>query len=244
VHYVGRPDGVSAAAQTATVAEINRLNEMSLQERGDPEIETRMRQYDMALRMQASLPELTDWSSEPEAIRELYGVTHPGDGSFASNCLMARRLAERGVRFIQLYHRAWDHHGGIATHMPRSAQDVDRASAALITDLKQRGMLEDTLVLWGGEFGRTPMGQGDGRDHHILGFSVFMAGGGVRGGMSWGATDELGYRAVEDVVHVNDLHATMLHLCGIDHRRLTYRHQGRDFRLTDVAGEVVHGILA
>jgi hypothetical protein len=244
VHYVGRPDGVSAAAQTATVAEINRLNEMALQERGDPEIETRMRQYDMALRMQASLPELTDWSSEPEAIRELYGVTHPGDGSFASNCLMARRLAERGVRFIQLYHRAWDHHGGIATHMPRSAQDVDRASAALITDLKQRGMLEDTLVLWGGEFGRTPMGQGDGRDHHILGFSVFMAGGGVRGGMSWGATDELGYRAVEDVVHVNDLHATMLHLCGIDHRRLTYRHQGRDFRLTDVAGEVVHGILA
>ncbi len=244
VHYVGRPAGVDEAAQTATVAEINRFNAMALQERGDPEIETRMRQYEMALRMQASVPELTDWSSESEEIRALYGVTNPGDGSFASNCLLARRLAERGVRFIQLYHRAWDHHGGISTAMPQSARDVDQASAALLKDLKQRGMLNDTLVLWGGEFGRTPMGQGDGRDHHILGFSVWMAGGGIKGGMSWGATDELGYRAAEDVVHVNDLHATMLHLCGIDHRRLTYRHQGRDFRLTDVAGEVVHGILA
>ncbi len=244
VHYVGRPAGVDEAAQAATVAEINRLNALALRERGDPETETRMRQYDMALRMQASLPELADWSSESEEIRALYGVKNPGDGRFASNCLMARRLAERGVRFIQLYHRAWDHHGGISANMPRSAQDVDQASAALILDLKQRGMLDDTLILWGGEFGRTPMGQGDGRDHHILGFSVFLDGGGVKGGTSWGATDELGYRAVEDVVHVNDLHATMLHLCGIDHRRLTYRHQGRDFRLTDVAGEVVRGILA
>ena len=244
VHYVSSPAGISPAAQASAVEEINRLNGMQAELRGDPEIETRMRQYEMALRMQGSVPELTDWSSEPESIREMYGVKNPGDGSFASNCLLARRLAERGVRFIQLYHRAWDHHGGIATELPRSARDVDQACAALIKDLKQRGMLDDTLVLWGGEFGRTPMGQGDGRDHHILAFSVWMAGGGVKGGTSWGATDELGYRAVENVVHVNDLHATMLHLCGIDHRRLTYRFQGRDFRLTDVAGEVVRGILA
>jgi hypothetical protein len=244
VHYVSSPAGISAEAQRRTVEEINRLNGMQSEERGDPEIETRMRQYEMALRMQASVPELTDWSSEPDAIREMYGVKNPGDGSFASNCLLARRLAERGVRFIQLYHRAWDHHGAISSAMPRSALDVDQACAALIKDLKQRGMLDETLILWGGEFGRTPMGQGDGRDHHILAFSVWMAGGGVKGGMSWGATDELGYRAVEKVVHVNDLHATMLHLCGIDHRRLTYRYQGRDFRLTDVAGEVVHDLLA
>ncbi len=165
---------------------------------------------------------------------DLYGVDQPGDGSFASNCLMARRLAERGVRFIQLYHRAWDHHGDIAGGMKSAAQDVDRASAALVLDLKRRGMLDDTLVVWGGEFGRTPMGQGTGRDHHILGFSLWMAGGGVKGGITHGSTDELGYRAVEDVVHVRDLHATMLHLCGIDHRRLSSKFQGLDVRLTGV----------
>jgi uncharacterized protein (DUF1501 family) len=176
----------------------------------------------------------------------MYGVKEPGDGSFASNCLMARRLAERGVRFIQLYHRAWDHHDGIEQNMPVSARDVDQPCAALVKDLKQRGMLEDTLILWGGEFGRTPMGQGSGRDHHILAFSVWAAGGGVQGGVTWGRTDDLGYRwiADEQEVHVHDLHATMLYLTGIDHELLTYRYQGRDFRLTDVSGKVVKGILA
>ncbi len=170
----------------------------------------------------------------------------PGDGSFASNCLLARRLAERGVRFIQLYHRAWDHHGDIEQGMKWGAEDVDQASAALVKDLKQRGMLDDTLVLWGGEFGRTPMGQGTGRDHHIQAFSIWMAGGGVKPGLTWGNTDELGYRFLEDgqQMHVHDLHATMLRLCGVDHKRLTYRYQGRDFRLTDVSGNVVAGILA
>jgi uncharacterized protein (DUF1501 family) len=176
----------------------------------------------------------------------MYGVKHPGDGTFASNCLLARRLAERGVRFIQLYHRAWDHHSDIATDMPLAAKDVDQASAALVADLKQRGMLDETLVIWGGEFGRSPMGQGSGRDHHINAFSIWMAGGGVKGGLTWGSTDELGYRFVADSqqMHVHDLHATMLYLCGIDHKRLTFRYQGRDFRLTDVSGQVAHGIIA
>jgi uncharacterized protein (DUF1501 family) len=177
---------------------------------------------------------------------DLYGLKTPGDGSFASNCLLARRLAERGVRFIQLYHRAWDHHGDIEKNMPQAAKDVDQATAGLITDLKQRGMLDDTLVIWGGEFGRTPMGQGSGRDHHILAFSIFMAGGGVKGGLTWGNTDELGYRVLEDgqQMHVHDLHATMLYLCGINHERLTFRYQGRDFRLTDVSGNVAKGVIA
>jgi uncharacterized protein (DUF1501 family) len=176
----------------------------------------------------------------------MYGVKHPGDGSFASNCLLARRLAERGVRFIQLYHRAWDHHGEIEKGMTSAALDVDQASAALVQDLKQRGLLDDTLILWGGEFGRTPMGQGSGRDHHINAFSVWMAGGGVKPGLTWGSTDELGYRYVEDdqKMHVHDLHATMLYLCGIDHKRLVFRYQGRDFRLTDVTGDVAKGIVA
>ena len=196
--------------------------------------------------MQTSVPALTDFCSESKTTLELYGVKEPGDGSFASNCLLARRLAERGVRFIQLYHRAWDHHGDIEKDMPVAAKDVDQASAALVKDLKQRGMLDDTLIIWGGEFGRTPMGQGTGRDHHIHAFSVWLAGGGIKGGLTWGRTDELGYRHIEDEqqVHVHDLHATMLYLCGIDHKRLTYRFQGRDFRLTDVAGEVVEGIVA
>ena len=246
VHYVGNPEGVCQSTQRQVVEEIKRLNGMLAEERIDPEIQTRISQYEMAFRMQSSVPELTDFRSEPQHILDLYGVQHPGDGSFASNCLMARRLAERGVRFIQLYHRAWDHHSDIEKDMPVSAKDVDRASAALVKDLKQRGMLEDTLVLWGGEFGRTPMGQGSGRDHHILAFSVWMAGGGIKGGLTWGSTDELGYRYVEDgqQMHVHDLHATMLYLFGIDHTRLTYRFQGRDFRLTDVEGNVAKGIVA
>ena len=246
VHYVGNPPGVCQSTQRQVVEEINRLNGMLAEERIDPEIQTRISQFEMAFRMQTSVPELTDFASEPQHILDLYGVKHPGDGSFASNCLMARRLVERGTRFVQLYHRAWDHHNNIEKDMPVSANDVDQASAALVQDLKQRGMLEDTLVLWGGEFGRTPMGQGTGRDHHILAFSVWMAGGGVKGGLTWGSTDELGYRFVDDdqKMHVHDLHATMLYLCGIDHSRLTYRSQGRDFRLTDVAGTVAKGIVA
>ena len=245
VHYVGNPEGVCQSTQRQVVEEIKRLNGMLAEERVDPDIQTRISQYEMAFRMQTSVPELTDFSQETQATLDLYGVKHPGDGSFASNCLMARRLAERGVRFIQLYHRAWDHHNEIEKDMPVSARDVDQASAALVKDLKQRGMLDDTLILWGGEFGRTPMGQGSGRDHHILAFSIWMAGGGVKGGVTWGNTDELGYRYVEDgqQMHVHDLHATLLYLCGIDHTRLTYRFQGRDFRLTDVTGDVAKGIL-
>jgi len=245
VHYVGNPEGVCQSTQRQVVEEIKRLNGMLAEERIDPDIQTRVSQYEMAFRMQTSVPELTDFSRETQATMDLYGVKHPGDGSFASNCLMARRLAERGVRFIQLYHRAWDHHKEIEKDMPVSAQDVDQASAALVKDLKQRGMLDDTLVLWGGEFGRTPMGQGSGRDHHILAFSIWLAGGGVKGGATWGSTDELGYRYVEDdqQMHVHDLHATMLYLCGIDHTRLTYCFQGREFRLTDLTGDVAKGIL-
>jgi hypothetical protein len=246
VHYVGNPEGVCQSTQRQVVDEINRLNGMLEQERIDPEIQTRIGQYEMAFRMQTSVPELTNFSSEPQHILDLYGVKHPGDGTFASNCLLARRLAERGVRFIQLYHRAWDHHGEIEKDMPLAAKDVDQASAALVTDLKQRGLLDDTLIIWGGEFGRTPMGQGSGRDHHINAFSVWLAGAGIKGGLTWGSTDELGYRYIEDdqQVHVHDLHATMLYLCGIDHKRLTYRFQGRDFRLTDVSGQVVNGIIS
>jgi hypothetical protein len=246
VHYVGNPEGVCQSTQRQVVEEINRLNGILADERIDPEIQTRISQYELAFRMQTSVPELTDFASEPKATLDLYGVKEPGDGTFASNCLLARRLAERGVRFIQLYHRAWDHHGNIASDMPLAAKDVDQASAALVKDLKQRGLLDDTLILWGGEFGRTPMGQGSGRDHHINAFSVWLAGGGIKGGLTWGQTDELGYRFVDDdqKMHVHDLHATMLQLCGIDHKRLTYRYQGRDFRLTDVFGKVANGIIA
>lgn len=244
VHYLGSPDGVCQSMQRQVVDEIKRLNGVLAQEKLDPEIQTRIAQYEMAFKMQSSVPELTDLKSEPQPILDLYGVKEPGDGSFASNCLLARRLAERGVRMIQLYHRAWDHHGGIVDGMRSAALDVDRATAALIKDLKQRGLLEDTLILWGGEFGRTPMGQGTGRDHHILAFSVFMAGGGIKPGSSYGSTDELGYRAIENVVHVHDLHATMLHLLGIDHKRLTVKFQGLDVRLTGIAGHVVKQVLA
>jgi hypothetical protein len=234
VHYVGNPEGVCQSTQRQVVEEIKRLDGMLAEERFDPEIQTRISQYEMAFRMQASIPELTDFKSENAKTLEMYGVKEPGDGSFASNCLLARRLAERGVRFIQLYHRAWDHHGGIETNMPIAAKETDQASAALITDLKQRGMLDDTLVIWGGEFGRTPMGQGSGRDHHILAFSLWMAGGGIKGGITHGGTDELGYRSVTDVVSMHDLHATMLHLCGIDHERFSVKFQGLDARLSGV----------
>ena len=209
----------------------------------DPAISTRISQYEMAFRMQTSVPELTDISKEPQHVLDMYGAK-PGDGSYASNCLLARRLAERGVRFIQLYHRGWDHHGGIENAIKTTAGYVDQATAALVNDLKQRGMLDETLVIWGGEFGRTPMAQGTGRDHHIQGFSMWMAGGGIKGGISYGNTDELGYNAVENIVHVHDFHATMLHLFGINHEKLVYRFQGRDFRLTDVHGHIVRDILA
>ncbi len=192
--------------------------------------------------MQSSVPGLMDLSGETKETLDLYG-TRGGDGSFAANCLLARRLAERGVRFIQLYHRDWDHHGGIKNDIKKVATEVDQAMAALLKDLKRRGLLDSTLVIWGGEFGRTPMAQGNGRDHHIKGFSMWLAGGGIKGGVTYGATDEFGYNAVEDVVHVNDLHATMLHLLGIDHERLTFPYQGRNFRLTDVAGKVIEGVL-
>jgi hypothetical protein len=245
VHYIGSPEGVCQSTQRQVIEEVNRLNGLLAEEKLDPEIQTRISQYEMAFKMQSSVPELTDFRSEPQRMLDLYGVKEPGDGSFASNCLLARRLAERGVRFIQLYHRAWDHHNGLDEAMPSAAADVDRPSAALVQDLKQRGLLDDTLIIWGGEFGRTPMGQGTGRDHHILSFSLWMAGGGIKGGLTYGATDELGYRAVEDVVHVRDLHATLLYLCGIDHRRLTFKYQGLDVRLTGVdPARVLRPILA
>ena len=249
VHYVSNPPGVDRPRQQDVVSTISRLNRLRDAEIHNPEIATRIAQYELAFRMQMSVPELVDISAEPQSILDMYGVAGP-DGSFAYNCLLARRLAERGVRFIQLYHRGWDHHDHLGKHMVELCGSADQATAALVTDLKQRGMLEDTLVVWGGEFGRTPMAQGDvnqpaaGRDHHIRGFSMWLAGGGIRPGITHGATDELGYYAVENPVHVHDLHATMLYLMGIDHERLTFRYQGRDFRLTDVAGHVVREILA
>jgi hypothetical protein len=244
VHYIGNPEGVCQSTQRQVIEEVERLNGILNDEVHDPEIATRIAQYELAFKMQSSIPELMDFKNEPQAMLDLYGVKKPGDGSFASNCLLARRLAERGVRMIQLYHRAWDHHGDLERGMKWGAEDVDKSTAALITDLRQRGMLDDTLILWGGEFGRTPMGQGTGRDHHILGFSVFMAGGGVKPGMTYGATDELGYRAVENPVSVHDLHATMLALMGIDHHLLTTKFQGLDVRLTNIAGNIVKPIMA
>ncbi|OUT58860.1 hypothetical protein SV7mr_36960 [Stieleria bergensis] len=244
VHYVKNPNGVSDPLQrnvVDAVSKINSLRDGSLQ---DPEIATRLAAYEMAFRMQSSIPELTDMSDEPQHVIDAYGCT-PGDGSFGSNCLQARRLAERGVRFIQLYHRGWDHHGGVKNGVATTAKLVDQGTAALVKDLQQRGMLEETLIVWGGEFGRTPMAQGSGRDHHIKGFSMWMAGGGIKGGMNYGQTDEFGYNAVEDKVHVRDFHATMLHLLGIDHMRLSYKFQGLDFRLTGVEpAKVIKPILA
>jgi len=247
VHYVGNPAGVSPGQQSALVDAINKLNRKRNSLVSNPEIDTRIAAYEMAFRMQTSVPELMDISDEPQSALDLYGAT-PGDGTYASNCLLARRLAERGVRFIHLYHRGWDHHGDLAKYMDICCDLTDRPTWALITDLKQRGMLDDTLIIWGGEFGRTPMFQGKGgpgRDHHIKGFSMWLAGGGIKGGTSHGATDELGYNAVEDVVHVRDLHATMLHLLGIDHQRFSFPFQGLDMRLTGVEkAHVIKGILS
>ena len=243
VLYLSNPPGVDHDRQRDVVEAVQQLNQMRDRVVDDTEIATRISQYEMAFRMQTSVPALRDFSQESQATLRSYGITGP-DGSFGANCLMARRLAERGVRFIQLYHRDWDHHGSVRDHMRGSAAEVDLAASALINDLKARGMFEDTLVVFGTEFGRTPMAQGNGRDHHMKGFSIWLAGGGIKGGITHGATDELGYNAVEDVVTVHDLHATMLHLLGIDHLRLTYRFQSRDFRLTDVSGNVVEEILA
>ncbi len=233
VYYVGSPDGVSNPCQSEVIEAVNQLNQKHSKVVDDPEIASRIAQYELAFRMQMAVPELTDFSDENPKTIESYGCK-PGDGSFASNCLLARRLAERGVRFIQLYHRGWDHHGGIKKRIPGAAKLVDQATAALINDLKQRGMLDDTLIIWGGEFGRTPMAQGDGRDHHIKGYSMFLCGGGIKPGITYGNTDDFGYNAQENVVHVRDLHATMLHQLGINHEKMTFKHQGLDARLTGV----------
>jgi hypothetical protein len=239
VMYLGSPPGITLGRQRDAVDAINRLNARRDTVVDDPEIATRIAQYEMAFQMQSSVPELMDMRKEPQSALDLYGC-QPGDGSFAANCLLARRLAERGVRFIQLYHKDWDHHGGVKEGVTLKAREVDRACMALITDLKQRGLLKDTLVVWAGEFGRTPMSQGgDGRDHHNSGFSIWLCGGGIRPGLVYGATDELGYSAVENPVDVHDLHATMLKLLGIEHTRLTVKFQGLDARLTNVSGKAV-----
>ncbi|MCW1926384.1 DUF1501 domain-containing protein [Luteolibacter arcticus] len=244
VHYVRTPPGNTAESQKNLIQTVNRLNQLNSQKTRDPEVATRIEQYELAFRMQASVPELMSNHGESKETLEMYGCT-PGDGSFASNCLLARRLAERGTRFIQLYHRGWDHHGGIKNGIATTAKIVDQATSALLTDLKQRGMLEDTLVVWGGEFGRTPMAQGDGRDHHIKAFSIFLAGGGIKGGKVHGETDELGYGIVRDPVSVHDLHATLLHLLGLDFQRFTYRYQGLDQKLTGVEpASVIRQVLA
>ena len=244
VLYIENPHGINPNIQRESITAINALNSAEYAAVKDPEIQTRIAQYEMAFKMQTSVPGLVDMSKEPKQVLDMYGA-QPGDGSFASNCLLARRLAERGVRFIQLYHRDWDHHGGVKSGVALKAEEVDRPTAALITDLKQRGMLDDTLVIWGGEFGRTPMSQGgDGRDHHIKGFSFLLAGGGIKGGITYGSTDELGYAAEENPVSVHDFHATMLHLLGVDHKRLAVKFQGLDVRLTGISGDVVKDILA
>ena len=244
------PSGVDARQQRDFIAAVNDFNRLRLTETGDPEIATRIASYEMAYRMQASAPALMDISDETQETLALYGA-EPGESSFANNCLLARRLVQRGVRFVQLYHTDWDHHGNKGTELGESLDKIcletDQSSAALVKDLKRLGMLDDTIVVWGGEFGRTPQGEPRdflGRDHHIEAFSMWLAGGGIKPGLSLGKTDDLGYYAVEDPVHVHDLHATLLHLLGLDHLRLTYRFQGRDFRLTDVAGEVAAKLLA
>ena len=245
VLYLTNPPGISSAMQQGDIAAINAMNQQRDALVYDPEIATRIAQYELAFKMQTSVPDLMDLSKEGAKTFELYGCT-PGDGSFASNCLLARRLAERGTRFIQLYHKDWDHHGGVKEGIAFKAQEVDRACMALITDLKQRGMLDDTLVVWAGEFGRTPMSQGgSGRDHHNKAMSIWLAGAGIKRGMVYGSTDELGYAAVENVTTVHDLHATMLHQLGIQHEAFTYKFQGLDAKLTGVeGGKVMKGILA
>jgi hypothetical protein len=238
VHYVRNPEGVTDESQKDVIDAVNRLNGIKAAQDEHRDIATRIEQYELAFRMQAAVPELMDVNGETQDTLDLYGCK-PGDGSFASNCLLARRLAERGVRFIQLYHKGWDHHGAVKKGTAATAKHVDQGTSALLTDLKQRGMLDDTLVIWGGEFGRTPMAQGTGeragRDHHIKAFSIFLAGGGIKGGVTHGETDALGYGVVKDPVSVHDLHATMLHLLGMKHDALTYKTQGLDFKLTGVA---------
>ena len=254
VLFVNNPDGISADIRRQSLDALRDLNTINRGVIGDPEIDTRIAAYEMAYRMQTSVPELTNIADEPAAVHEDYG-TRPGQSSFANNCLLARRLVERGVRFVQLYHWGWDMHGNgvgvdIPTKLPRLCRETDRPIGALLTDLKQRGMLDDTLVVWGGEFGRTPVNEARngskllGRDHHPRAFTCWLAGGGIRPGTSIGQTDDLGYNVVEDPVDVHDLHATILHLMGVEHTRLTYRYQGRDFRLTDVHGKLVTKLIA
>jgi len=244
VSYIDNPAGITRETQQETIAAITSLNQARYDKVRDSEILTRISQYEMAFKMQSSVPELVDMSKEPQHVLDAYGAK-PGDGSYASNCLLARRLAERGVRFIQLYHRDWDHHSAVKSGTALKAEEVDKPTAALINDLKQRGMLDDTLVIFGGEFGRTPMSQtGDGRDHHIKAFSYAIAGGGIKTGITYGSTDDLGYAVQDQPVSVHDFHATMLHLLGIDHVRLAVQFQGLDVRLTGVSGRVVKEILA
>ncbi|TWU09359.1 hypothetical protein CA54_46000 [Symmachiella macrocystis] len=250
VLYLGNPDGISAAGRRRMLDKLAELHRLEYEKNLDPAVNARIAQYEMAYRMQTSVPEVTDLSSEPQHIFDLYGPDSKKPGTFAANCLLARRLAERNVRFIQLYHQGWDQHGGLPGAIKNQCRDTDQAAAALVTDLKQRGMLDDTLVLWGGEFGRTNYSQGKltadnyGRDHHPRCFTAWAAGGGIKPGISYGSTDEYGYNVAENGVHVHDFQATILHLLGIDHLRLTYKHQGRRYRLTDVHGEVVEPILA
>jgi hypothetical protein len=251
VLFLSNPKGHSAADRRRVLDTISELNQFQLMDVGDPEISTRINQYEMAFRMQTSVPDLIDFSSETQATLDLYGAK-PGKASFANNCLLARRLVERGVRMIQLYDSDWDHHNNLPKRLAAKCRDVDQAAAALIIDLKQRGLLEDTLIIWGSEFGRTPLRQGisgtgaktsPGRDHHKDAYTMWLAGGGVKPGITYGQTDELGFNVVENPVHVHDLNATVLHLLGLDHERLTFTYQGREFRLTDVHGRVVNDIL-
>jgi hypothetical protein len=249
VLYLSNPPGFTRDLRRDYLDTLGQLNQMELEECGDPEVSTRIAQYEMAFRMQASVPELTDLSKEPASTFDLYGADARTPGTFAGNCLLARRLAERGVRFIQLFHRDWDHHGNLPKDLPKRCKETDQAAAALVTDLKQRGMLDDTLVVWGGEFGRTVYCQGRltaddyGRDHHPRCFTVWMAGGGIKPGLTYGETDDYCYNITRDPVHVHDLQATILHCLGIDHTKLTYKYQGRYFRLTDVHGNVVRPLL-
>ena len=247
VLFLSNPKGIDNTDRKRIVDNINTLNQAQLNRVGDPEIEARIAQYEMAYRMQSSVPELMDISAETKQTHEKYG-TQPGKANFANNCLLARRLVERGVRFVQLFDQGWDHHGSVFPSLKNKCKQVDQPIAALLEDLEERGLLDETLVVWGGEFGRTPLMQGDrakvGRDHHKDAFCVWMAGGGTKGGTTYGETDELGYYPTKNSVHVNDFHATMLHLLGMDHEKLTYKFQGRDFRLTDVGGHVIHDLIA
>jgi hypothetical protein len=250
VLYLNNPDGIDKDARRRMLDKLGALNSMAHEEFGDPEIQARVRQYEMAYRMQTSVPELTDLKREPDSVIKMYGPDCLVPGTYAANCLLARKLSEAGVRFVQLYHQGWDQHGNLVGEMPLQAQDADRASAALIMDLKQRGLLDETLVIWGGEFGRTNYCQGDlskdnyGRDHHPRCYTVLMAGGGVKKGITYGESDEFGYNIVRDPVHVNDFHATILHLMGLNHEHLVFRHLGRRYRLTDVGGHVIKPLLA